>query len=578
MTIAERLNIMTLDRGGSSSPSGLVGLALLAGFKNLQYAKKPDIINALCKYYAKPDIFKELWSKLSVGEQAMLSLQIWTKDTAEWSDYREIAEKFSMERSRQHIFISYSGGLRNYAEETSVFWLLCPGGGFVDESLLAIQNIIGTQMPFTVETYHLSKEDVTIQRESRVEDFTDLVRLCNSSRMPVTKNGLLSKSAALGFLKFSGYAEVTEAFDNTPQNVRTITELRVTLPLFVLAISSGLLIQDNGMARPGSKASSLLKLPPETLVKRLFEAYLNDKAFSEIDLITGIKAVRRGLKLYEGRKEIAKLLKLCPIGEFIDTKHFELYLRLSNKYFARRDETYVAQTQGEYFAEWDDFETPFIRIVLSAFGALGMLDLVWGKHRSDRPYDSDDASQIKAFRITKLGEFVLGLSERYTPPKQAVSKTKGGFIVQPDYSIMVADSADRLQHELFFERNLVKVSSDARMSVYQLDFSGLVHALDSGTSVAEIRDYLTRNADKPVPENVLRALDDWEKQSQRVQLRQVTILECDDPVLLEEIIRYKGMGEFVRDKINAAVTVDESATKKIKKLIEKNKRFCRDIV
>jgi hypothetical protein len=85
-------------------------------------------------------------------------------------------------------------------------------------------------------------------------------------------------------------------------------------------------------------------------------------------------------------------------------------------------------------------------------------------------------------------------------------------------------------------------------------------------------------SDKPLPENIARALSDWGKQAGRIRLRQVTILECENAALLEEVIRYKGMGGLVKEKVLAAVVVDGNATKEIKKAIEKNKRFCSDVI
>jgi hypothetical protein len=38
------------------------------------------------------------------------------------------------------------------------------------------------------------------------------------------------------------------------------------------------------------------------------------------------------------------------------------------------------------------------------------------------------------------------------------------------------------------------------------------------------------------------------------------------------------MGEMVREKIPAAVVIDAGTTGKIKKAIEKNKRFCKDVL
>ena len=58
----------------------------------------------------------------------------------------------------------------------------------------------------------------------------------------------------------------------------------------------------------------------------------------------------------------------------------------------------------------------------------------------------------------------------------------------------------------------------------------------------------------------------------------MTILECDSAALLEEVIHYKGMGDFCKDKVAAAIVVDDIATSKIIKVIEKNKRFCNNAI
>ena len=150
-------------------------------------------------------------------------------------------------------------------------------------------------------------------------------------------------------------------------------------------------------------------------------------------------------------------------------------------------------------------------------------------------------------------------------------------MVLPDYTIIVPDSSNRLTHELYFEKLFTKVSTTDEASIFKLDFETAVRAIGNGTSVADLRKYLSAS-DKPMPKNVASALDDWEKQAGRIRLRQVTILECEDESLLEEVIRYKGINELIKEKISAAVVIEDGTTKKIKKVIEKNKRFCQDVV
>jgi hypothetical protein len=313
------------------------------------------------------------------------------------------------------------------------------------------------------------------------------------------------------------------------------------------------------------------------LVKKLFEAYLKSKSFDEISIIRGIKS-QRGHNPAEARQNLAAELKYCPVGQTVSTKEFERYLRIAKKTFARKDERYIIETGNNYYdygVEWEQYEHPLIEIILSFFGALGIIDIVWGEDTD--VYAGSGRRAPAAFRINRLGAYVLGLSGSYSAPDEPKAKIEGGFTVLPDYTIIIPDSLNRLKHEFYFEKLFTKVSATDEASIYKLDFETAVRAIDSGASVADLRKYLSAS-DKPVPENVVSALADWEKQARRIRLRQVTILECDDESLLEEVIRYKGMGELVKEKISAAVVIEDGATKKIKKAIEKNKRFCKDVI
>jgi hypothetical protein len=251
-------------------------------------------------------------------------------------------------------------------------------------------------------------------------------------------------------------------------------------------------------------------------------------------------------------------------------------LRFVNKNFARENESYVVQTGNDHYcAGWDEYEHSLISTVLSFFGALGIIDIAWGENA--KYYDDKRKLRPVAFRINALGAYVLGLSPEYKAKVPREDKNQGGFTVLPDHTIVVSDSSDRLKHEMYFERLFTKVSETKETTIYRLDFDTIVRTTDMGKSVDYIRKYLAYS-DKPLPDNVSRALDDWEKQVGRIRLRKVTILECDDVALLEEVIRYKGMGDLVHDKVASAVVVDAEKTRSIKRLIEKNRRFCRDII
>ncbi|MDR2605422.1 MAG: helicase-associated domain-containing protein [Desulfovibrio sp.] len=578
--VEEFLNELHL--GDKESLGSLRHLTFVAGGNVYNAAKsstKDRVISILAAYYCAPNRFEQLWDSLSDAERKIISLHIWG-DGSEPENYAdEVAEEFGIAARREGFYYPYiRNGLdrfkKKYAEKNTKLWLLFPKSSdnllFLDD----LQDIVGEM---NREYTKVSDTLLFLTRENRSTEFGTIVRFCNSNKLTVTKNGIFSKSSALKLRDFCGYEEYAADINAKPEDMRTTQGLLVTFPLTVLCTISGLLAVTEGGCVPGGRAVSFLSLPHEQLVKKLFDAYIKSKNFDEISIMTGIKP-KRGHHSFAARQNLVEELQYCPIGQPVYTNEFERYLRINNNTFARKSESHVIGTgigAYGYGVAWEEYEHPLIHIILSFFGALGMLDIAWGENTDE--YGDGGRRVPLAFTINPLGAYVLGLSDRYVAPVAPKTKIKGGFTVLPDYTIVVPDSVDRLKHEIYFEKLFTTVSATDEAVIYKLDFATIVRACDSGVSVADVRNYLSAS-DKPMPENIVRALDDWEKQSGRIRLRQVTVLECDDDALLEEVIHYKGMSGFVKEKILAAVVVDGNAANEIKKVIEKNKRFCRDVL
>ncbi|MDR2669124.1 MAG: helicase-associated domain-containing protein [Desulfovibrio sp.] len=540
---------------------------------------KDKVISILAAYYCAPNRFEQLWAGLNDAERRIISLHVWGDGSEPVRYADEVAEEFAIAGRREGFYYLYTrNGLdrfkERYAEKNSKLWLLFPKS---KDNLLFLGDLYDAVGE--MERVYTKGSDtlVFLTRENRLSEFGTIVRFCNSNKVSVTKSGSFSKSSALKLWNFCGYEEYTADINVKPEDIRTTQGLLVTFPLTVLCTISGLLAVTEGGCVPGGKAVSFLSLPHEQLVKKLFDAYIKSKNFDEISIMTGIKA-KRGHHTFEARQNLVEELKYCPIGQPVYTHEFERFLRIDNYTFARKSESHVVGTGNGsygYAAEWEEYEHPLIHIILSFFGALGILDIAWGENSDDY---GDRGRRIPiAFRINPLGAYVLGSSDLYVAPAAPKTKIKGGFTVLPDYTIVVPDSEDRLKHEIYFEKLFTKVSTTDEAAIYKLDFGTIVRAVDSGVSIADLRNYLFAS-DRTMPENVVRALDDWEKQAGRIRLRQVTILECDEAALLEEVIHYRRMSGFIKEKILAAVVVDGNTTKEIKKIIEKNKRFCRDVL
>jgi hypothetical protein len=580
MTIDQAANFLyEIQLGDAGSPGCLRHLVSVVGgsiHNTVKYAVKDQVVLALSEYYCAPNRLKQIWNSLSDAERKIGSLHIWSNGSEPDSYADEIAKEFDIAKVKERRYYYYSSNgldrfLSIYADKKSKLWLLFPRCRDNYLFLSELRNIVG-EMERAYSK--VADELVFSSRENARTDFSSIVRFCNSNKLAVTKSGIPTKSSALKLLNYCGYEEITSDASAKPEEMRTSQGLLVTFPLTVLCTTGGLLAIAEDVCIPGGKAVPLLNQTHEQLVKSLFGAYLKSKSFDEISVITGIKS-KRGHHPYEARQNLASELMHCPAGQAVYTKEFERYLRITDRTFARRDKRYVIETGTSYYdsgVAWEQYEHPLIDIILSFFGALGIIDIAWAEE-----YAGAGNRVPIAFRINPLGAYVLGLADSYAASAAHKEKPQGGFTVLPDYTIVVPESINRVKHELFFERQFTKVAVTDQTSIYKLDFETIVRATNSGVSVSDVRGYLSAS-DKPLPENVARALDDWEKQVGRIRLRQVTILECEDSALLEEVIRYKGMGGVIKEKILAAVVVDGSATKEIKKVIEKNKRFCQGVL
>jgi hypothetical protein len=552
-------------------------LASLAGIQTEGQTTNRQLQADLQKFYETPDLVVKIWAELTACERNAISIYVWSEGTVFQEYMDNVAERFGVKRIARNRYYFQNPLMYfewYYVKRESLFWLLFPPNN-VMLFLPELRELIG-EMP---RNYSTTESQLSFTaREYRLHDFVTMAKWCKANKAVVMKNGLLNKTTALKIQEYCGYEEVPEFVYMAPQEVNSLTGLHVTLPLYELSLIGGLLTIEGGVATMGPKAPALLNLPPAELAKKLYEAYLADVNWDELAVLPEVTRGRRSHKTAPARQAFVNELKKCPLDRPLLVAEFEAFLTVSDHNWARKTDAYVVYTSySKSNAFWYDYERPLLVLLFSFFGALGMLDIVWGRVSDEEDQKGRILQQPLFFQITPLGAWILGLVDIYEslPPKPV--KPGGGFTVLPDYTVVVFKGTHRTKHEAYFAQVLTKVTTTAETSIYKIDFDAILRVLDKGLTIAELRAYLS-NSDKPLPENVSRALSDWEKQIGRIRLRQVTVLECDDPVLLAEILHYKGMGAFVQGKISAAAVVDERATKKIKKIIEKQGRFCQDVI
>ncbi len=510
---------------------------------------------------------------LSDAEREIASMHVWSRGRAGSGNADAVAKKYKIKPNSKSYSYYQSGTclghfLEYYAGDNSALWLLFPGRyGRKEIFFKEILKII-KEMPRTYQRATFLTD--CYSRENRRTDFANTVRFYNTNKPTATKTGSVGKPVALKLRNFCGYEDFAEGFNEAPEDMRTTDGMLVTFPLTILCLSGGLVSVENKRLVPHAQAAELLKLPYEKLIRKLFDAYIYNNDFDEISIIKGIKA-QYGHRPANARVNIANELKMCPVGQPVSAAEFERNLNIARYDFARPNMDNVMGSSSSYYeAGWFWYEHKLIQIILTFFYTLGIIDIEWGGESVQ--YEDYVRRVPRTFVINPLGEYVLRMTDTYAPTNPPEQKDSAGFTVLPDYTVVIPESNDRITHELYFEGLFTKISSTDEAAVYRLDFDTIVRALDKGESIEKIKKYLAES-DKPLPENVTRTLSDWAEQAGRIKIRQVTVLECDDNTLLEEVIRYKGMGEYVKERITGAV-VDDEAVHVIKRTIEKNKRFC----
>jgi len=200
-----------------------------------------------------------------------------------------------------------------------------------------------------------------------------------------------------------------------------------------------------------------------------------------------------------------------------------------------------------------------------------MIDVAYTEKIPRLKRGKDYCVGIAGFRITKLGAWILGLTDKYEAvetPK--VQNENSGLIVQPDYSVIISGLKCRIEHEPYLSKFLTKISTYEKAATYKLDFQSIIKAFDSGITPQTIKTYLKKASVSPLPENVEQSLDDWQAKVGRVKINNVTIIETDDKKLLDEIKHIKSMANITIRDINNAVVINGDEQKKAKTLIEKN--------
>ncbi len=567
-------NMTTSAHGDDSLPKRLK----LAGVKAAS-VRKAAMVATLDAFYSNEQNIINTWNRLNSYEKEIMEEYIRSGQCLDSRDVAVIMKKHGRDKERQKYY-SYSFGFTNIFNEDSLARLFFFNRSIPSPLLLILQRFVKPiEMKFKTLT-KLPYEDIRVEliiRESFENDFLNIIRLVNSIKIKTTKGSIFpTKVSVLKINEVLVNKEIITEDYGSIEDIRKIEQTNRIYGIIKLLFEYEIMIEQDDILQLGPKANEFLKLNHVGKSRELLHAYIASSRIYEIDRIREIKVRIYSQAYYKTCRElILKYLSICPIDGWIAMEEFKTLIKKNDRQFLQSQiggmdsyddyhRYYTPRTQ-----DWEELEGRYIDIVFIEYlSVLGIVDLAL--YESSDDYGSVNYFTVGYFKLTPLGAYIIGVTEDYEFEEQ---NTDSGFIVQPNYEIVVSEGGMKELHNVFFGRFAEKVSED-RVVVYKLTFKGIVNALDNGISVEEIIEYLKKYSEKSIPENVLMTLQGWERDSKRIRIRTVTIVETDNIYLMEELKSYKAIGSNMLNDLPFVFEIGGKSANKVKREIEKKNHFC----
>jgi hypothetical protein len=327
----------------------------------------------------------------------------------------------------------------------------------------------------------------------------------------------------------------------------------------IRAFAWPMLIQAGGLAQLSGSRLQLTKAgrkalsdPAVQTIRTLWKKWLDTTIIDELARIECVKGQigkgKRGLTAVSSRREaIADSLAECPPGRWIKADEFERYMcATGNELEVARDawSLYICDPQHGSFG-YDGSEEFLNRgyllsVLLEYAATLGMIDVALippvGARRGFRDmWGTDDLpffsryDGLMYFRLTPLGAHCLGVESDYQP---APVEVKPVLQVLENLEIEAAGSELELSDRLALDAYAVAIAD----LVWRLDAAKLLTAIEAGTRIEEVREFLKARGGPAIPETVVRLLDDVAERTMKFQDRGLArLVECADSTLAATI-------------------------------------------
>lgn len=330
--------------------------------------------------------------------------------------------------------------------------------------------------------------------------------------LPLTQAGLLQKRALRSIneqLLFPNHALESTANESEAPHLYFLRLLLQEL---------GLLLCERDQVRASGEPGQVPEFWEKPIEERVYACLQAWQRLVQWSELTNLGMSAFDIDLPRARGILLEQLRLLPAGTWLSADRFLSRLAITTPRLLFKSREFHAKApyyadarrgmeQDRWFAK---AEAAFVGGALSGpLHWLGLMDI------------SADGNRLLAFRVNASGARVLGIASPKAAEASPAVETR--LIVQPNFEVLALgpiSEAILAKLEVFAER--IKVDRSAL--VYALSRETVYRGQRHGLSVSQIISFLEEQAHASLPQNVLRTLQEWGEQHERVVFHRAVAL------------------------------------------------------
>ncbi len=291
------------------------------------------------------------------------------------------------------------------------------------------------------------------------------------------------------------------------------------------------------------RAEEWAKLSFDAQRRRLFGLWLEDRKWSEPATYGTIYWWNSDLT--GARKRLVQQMLELPTEKWISMEGFLKQVQLTDPFIIWGQDELVRRyglraLQG-FRSQWHEIEGRIISdMIRTMLHWLGVVDL-----------GRDKQKRLLSFRLTESARSLLAPESAMSDPSPS-QDAQSAILVQPNFEVLVLQPDSRVLWTLMRVADLVRHD---RVSAYTINKESVLRAVEAGMSPDEIVRFLHQNTGKRLPQNVSQSISDWARLIKHAHVRRLTIIEVDDPAVLDELMASRKTRKFLERRISPTVAV-----------------------